>query len=161
MVIEKLAARAMELTGAYGVTGHHPDQVDAVAIATARCALIRQSLELFTMFCYQQNAHGVFVNLSGNTGIPTGVWTPWGSAGKPRGSREKQRAQLTKDERLIVRTWLVGLKKDRRFPVFFYHAPARRWHVDTTRYHDLSDAMGWLDRNQLDANRFVQIKNSL
>ena len=77
------------------------------------------------------------------------------------GQRDDLRAQLTKDERLIVRTWLISLKRERRFPVFFYHVPARRWHVDTTRYHDLSDAMGWLDRNPLDANRFVAIKNSL
>jgi hypothetical protein len=167
MVISQLAARAAQLTGCYGATGQHPDQVDAITIATARCEVIRQSLELFIQFVYQVDSNGFFVNLSGNTSIPVGVWTPWSSAGKPRsrlddqGRRIAMRAQLSEQERKIVRTWLNGLKRDRRFPAFFYHAPARRWYVDTTRYHDLADACAWLDRNRLDATTFVAIKNTL
>jgi hypothetical protein len=44
MVIEKIAARAADLVGSYGTTGHKPELVDAVAIATARCTLINHEL---------------------------------------------------------------------------------------------------------------------
>ena len=160
MVGEKLLARSHEMIGSYGTIGVHPDQADAFTIATGRCKLINQSLELFTLFCYQTNDLGFYVNLSGNTAIPTGIYTPFGAAGKPRGAKEAK-AQLTKDERLIVRFWLQELKKARRFPLFFYHQPARRWHVDTVRYDTQADAIQWLKANQLDAKTFLQLRQKM
>lgn len=99
MVIERIAARAADLVGSYGTTGHRPELVDAVAIATARCTLINHELELFTRFCYQKQGER-FVNLRGNCLIPRGVFTPWGRKGK-----------LTRTEGDTVRRYLLSLRR--------------------------------------------------
>src|SRR5690242_12096862 len=99
---EQFIVRAAEFVGAYGATGTAPANVDQETIAMARCELIKQSLGLFIRFCYQKDAGGFYCNLSGNTFIPRGVYAPFGSAGKPR-TATGQRAQLTRDERAVVR----------------------------------------------------------
>ena len=152
--------RAANMAGSYGNVRTAPDRVDAENIARVRCELIRQSSELFIKFCYQRDASGHLRNLSGNTSIPTGVWCPWSSAGKPRTAKDN-RPQLTKEERMIVRAWLMGLKQARRFPVFLYDGASRRWYVDTMRYESEAQALAWLQSNLLDAKSFVAIKHRL
>jgi len=157
---EQFVVRAAELVGAYGVAGTAPENVDAMTIAAARCELIKQSLGLFIRFCYQRDASGFYCNLSGNTFIPRGVYAPFGSAGKQR-TATGTRAQLTKDERAVVRAWLMWLKTNRRFPVFFYASDRRRWCVDTMRYSDEAAALAWLDREALTAKNFLAIHHQL
>lgn len=158
---DKFIVRAAEMIGAYGVAGTMPDQVDAETIAMARCELIRQSMELFIKFCYKRDGNGLFCHLSGNTFIPRGVFVPWGSAGKPRRNEAKTRAQLSKDERKIVRIYLDFLKRKRLFPVFVYSAAARRWTVDTMRYATEEAALAWLKSQALDPRNFIAIKAKL
>lgn len=160
MSAEKLVNRAAEMIGAYGATGSAPSNVDAETIAMARCELIKQSLGLFIRFCYQRDASGFYCNLSGNTFIPRGVYAPFSHAGKQR-SAIGTRAQLTKDEREVVRAWLMWLKQNRRFPVFFYAADRRRWCVDTMRYSDEAAALAWLEREALTPKNFLAIKAQL
>jgi len=157
MSMEQFVNRAADMVGAYGVAGTAPANVEAETIAMARCELIKQSLGLFIRFCYQKDAAGFYCNLSGNTFIPRGVYAPFGHAGKQR-TAVGLRAQLTRDERAVVRAWLMWLKANRRFPVFFYNAAARRWCVDTMRYSDEAAALAWLERDALTAKNFLAIK---
>jgi hypothetical protein len=132
MNLEELVGRAAQLTGAYGNFRTAPERVDAETIAAARCQLANQDIELFIHFCYRQSDTGYFINLAGNSQIPTGVWTPWGSSGK---------SKLTRGERDIVRAWLLALKRNHGArPLFYYVAEERRWHVDTFRYPTLEEA---------------------
>ena len=158
---ERMLDRAATMIGSYGLTGIHPDQLDAESVAMARCKLIAQSMELFIKFCYKRDGNGFFCHLTGNTFIPRGVFVPWGSAGKPRDKVTKTRAQLSKDERHVVRIYLDFLKRKRLFPVFVYSAAARRWTVDTVRYETEEAALAWLASQQLDARNFVAIKAKL
>lgn len=160
MTMEKFMDRAAGLIGAYGNYGVTPDQVDAETVAMARCALIKQSMELFIKFVYQRDGNGFLHNLSGNSVIPTGIHTPWASAGKPRKAKER-RPQLSKDERAVVRAWLAWLKQNRRFPLFIYNRPSRRWIVDTMRYETEAAALAWLTQNTLDAKNYIAIKGHL
>lgn len=157
---EQFVVRAAEFVGAYGVAGTAPANVDGETIAMARCELIKQSLDLFIRFCYQRDASGFYCNLSGNTFIPRGVYAPFGSAGKQR-TATGTRAQLTRDERAVVRGWLQILKANRRFPVFFYVSDRRRWCVDTIRYSDEASALAWLEREALTAKNYLAIKNQM
>jgi hypothetical protein len=147
--------RAADLAGTYGNVKTTPERVDAINDARGRCELIRQSLELFIRYCYQP------YNLRTNM-IPAGVWTPFGSAGKPRKSKDKDtRPELTKDERTVVRVWLQQLKQHRRFPLFVYSAESRRWHVDKLRYDNEAAALAWLENNTIDAKTYVTIRHQL
>ena len=157
MSMDQFVNRAADMVGAYGVAGTAPANVEAETIALARCELIKQSLGLFIRFCYQKDAGGFYSNLSGNTFIPRGVYAPFSHAGKQR-TAVGLRAQLTRDERAVVRAWLMWLKANRRFPVFFYSAAARRWCVDTMRYSDEAAALAWLEREALTAKNFLAIK---
>lgn len=124
--------RAANLTGSYGTTGIYPELVDATIIASARCELVNQELNLFTRFCYQKQDVR-FINLRSNCQIPKGVWTPWGSSGK---------SLLTRTERDTTRRYLLSLARQRPKPLFFYHA--RHWHVDTIKYTTLELALEWV-----------------
>ena len=152
MRLEKFVERAATLSGAYGNFRTAPELVDAETIAAARCQLAHQTIELFIYFVYQQEETGIFRNLTGNSLIPSGVWTPWGASGK---------SKLTRGERTVVRSWLMLLKHTRRFPVFFYVAPSRRWAVDTFRYPTLEEALAWLNANRLDAKTWLTLHHSL
>lgn len=144
--------RAAMDVGAYGNHRTSHDLVDAESIATARCQLVNGELESFTRYCYQQQGSW-FVNLSGNSQIPTGVWSPWGSSGKGR---------LSRMERDVVRAWLNALSKNRGpKPLFFYNTTSRRWYVDTTRYPTIQDALIWLQNNKLDAKSWLTIQGRL
>jgi len=158
--MEQFVNRAAEMIGAYGVAGTAPANVEAETIAMARCELIKQSLGLFIRFCYQRDASDFYCNLSGNTFIPRGVYAPFSHAGKQR-TAVGMRAQLTRDERAVVRAWLMWLKANRRFPVFFYASDRRRWCVDTMRYSDEAAALAWLDREALTAKNYLAIKNQM
>ncbi len=150
--LDKFLVRAQLDVGAYGNYRTTHDLVDAEAIAEARCTLVNGELESFTHFCYQKLS-GWFVNLSGNTQIPTGVWAPWGSSGKGR---------LTRMERDTVRAWLHALNRGRGLkPVYVYASSARRWHVDTTRYPSLDAALEWLSANKIDAKTWLRIQARL
>lgn len=129
MVIEKIAVRAAALTGAYGVTGHKPELVDAMAIALTRTELINQEIELFTHFCYQKEGDR-FINLSGNCKLGRKVWAPWGSSGK---------GKLTRTERDVTRRYLLSLTRPK--PLFFYQD--HHWYVNTGKYKTLEWALEW------------------
>jgi len=164
MTIERFVDRAANIVGAFGSYGTMPDQVDAETLALGSCTHIRHVLDLFIRFVYRQTPDGIFVNITGNGSIPTGVWTPWASAGKPRrsaGSRtdgNKKRAQLTETERIVVREWLKLLAANRRFPLFVYRSTSRRWYVDIQRYDNEADGLAWLKGNSIDAKTFVALK---
>lgn len=150
--LDKFLDRAALDVGAYGNHKTSHELVEAEAIAAARCQLINGELDAFTRFCYQQQGSW-FVNLSGNTQIPSGTWTPWGSSGKGR---------LSRMERDVVRAWLKALARQRGpKPLYFYNASSRRWHVDTTRYQTLQDALGWVASVQLDAKTWLAIQGRL
>ena len=142
MVIERIAARAAELTGAYGVTGQRPELVDAVAIAMARCTLINHELELFTRFCYQKQGER-YINLRSNSQIPRGVFTPWGSKGK-----------LTRTEGDTVRRYLLSLR--RPSPLYFYADTNRRWFVNTAKYPTLEWALEWCNRFAMTPEKWLE-----
>lgn len=150
--LDKFLDRAALDVGAYGNHRTAHDLVEAEAIASARCQLVNGELEAFTRFCYQQHGNW-FVNLSGNSQIPTGTWSPWGSSGKGR---------LSRLERDIVRAWLNALGRQRvPRPLYFYSKASRRWHVDTVRYQTLQDAIGWVESNKLDAKLWLGIQARL
>lgn len=150
--LDKFLVRAQMDVGAYGNYRTTHDLVDAEAIAEARCTLVNGELESFTRFCYQQQGSW-FVNLSGNSQIPTGVWAPWGSSGKGR---------LTRMERDTVRAWLHALNRRQTLkPVYFYSPSSRRWHVDTTRYPTVESALKWLNSNRLGAKTWLRIQSRL
>ena len=161
MSMEKMLDRAATMIGSYGLTGTHPDQLEAETVATARCKLIAQSMELFIRFCYVRDAQGRFCHLAGNTIIPHGVFVPWGSAGKPRDKEVKARPELTRIERDIVRMYLAFLKRKRLFPLFVYLSGERRWMVDTVRYETEQAALAWLESQKLDARNFISIRCTL
>ena len=140
MVIEKIAARAAALTGAYGVTGHKPELVDAMAIATARCSLVNSELELFTHFVYQKQGER-FVNLRGNCLIPRGVWTPWSRQGK-----------LTRTEGETVRRYLLSLRR----PAPLYHYHGRSWYVNTAKYSTLEWALEWVHHFRMTPEKWLE-----
>jgi hypothetical protein len=153
MKLETLVERAAALSGAYGNFRTAPELVDAETIATARCQLAYQAIELFIHFCYHQSDNGYFINLAGNSQIPTGVWTPWGSSGK---------SQLTHSERRIVRAWLLMLKRQHGArPLFFYVPEERRWHIDTFRYPTLEEALTWLGEYKLTPKTWLNLKSSV
>lgn len=150
MNLEKLVGRAAQLTGAYGNFRTAPERVDAETIAAARCQLANHDIELFIHFCYRQSDTGYFINLAGNSQIPTGVWTPWGSSGK---------SKLTRGERDIVRAWLLALKRNHGArPLFYYVADERRWHVDTFRYPTLEEALQWLAAYKITPKTWLHFK---
>ena len=140
MVIEKIAVRAAALTGSYGVTGHKPELVDAMAIATARSALVNCELELFTHFVYQKQGER-FVNLRSNCQIPRGIFTPWSSKGK-----------LTRTEGDTVRRYLLSLRR----PSPLYHYQGRRWYVNTAKYSTLEWALEWGNRFAMTPERWLE-----
>lgn len=158
MSVNQFLARSVEMVGSYGNFNTAPENLDMETLVLPRCQLIGQSLELFIRFCYAQDANGIFQNLSGNTFIPRGVYVPFAHAGKPR-KASGSRAQLTRDERTIVRKWLALLKANRRYPLFVYVAASRRWAVDTVRYDSEGEALEWLKRNLLDVKTFVALRN--
>ncbi len=149
----RILNRAADMAGSYGNVKTTPERVDAINDARGRCELIRQSLDLFIRYCYQP------YNLRTEM-IPRGVWTPWGSAGKPRGKKDT-RPELTKDERTVVRVWLQQLKQHRRFPLFVYSAESRRWHVDKLRYDNEAAALAWLEKNIIDAKTYVSVRHKV
>ena len=150
--LDKFLDRAALDVGAYGNHRTAHELVEAEAIAAARCQLVNGELEAFTRFCYQQQGSW-YVNLSGNTQIPTGTWAPWGSSGKGR---------LSRMERDIVRAWLNALARQRGpKPLYFYSNASRRWHVDTTRYPTVQDALAWVENNRLDAKLWLGIQARL
>ncbi len=158
--MEKIVTRAAELVGAFGVAGTMPDQVDVETQAMGSCQLIKQSMELFIKFCFAKDSNGFYRNLTSNTVIPTGVWVPWASAGKPRNSKNK-RCQLTRTERSVVSAYLLFLKQNRRFPLFVYDAQSRRWTVDTLRYENEKEALNWLRVHAINAKTFVALKKRM
>jgi hypothetical protein len=138
-MIDKIVARAAELTGAYGNFRTAPERVDAETIALARCTMINQELDLFVRFCYRQSEQGRYVNLRSNSQLPKGVWAPWGSSGK---------SGLTRTERDVLRRYLFSLNTPRPpRPLFFYGQ--RHWHVNTVIYPTVGDALQWLERFKL------------
>jgi hypothetical protein len=153
MKLEQFVTRAAELTGAYGNFRTVPERVDAETIAAARCQLANQDIELFIHFCYRQSDSGYFINLAGNSQIPTGVWTPWGSSGK---------SKLTRGERDILRAWLLTLKRNHGArPLFYYVSGERRWHVDTFRYPTLEEAVRWLADYKITPKTWLHFKSLL
>jgi hypothetical protein len=150
--LDKFLDRAALDVGAYGTHRTAHDLVEAEAIAGARCQLVNGELEAFTRFCYQKQGSW-FVNLSGNTQIPTGTWVPWGSSGKGR---------LSRLERDTVRSWLNAQARQRGpKPLYFYNRSSRRWHVDTGRYQTLDEALGWVQSNRLDGGLWLSIQGRL
>lgn len=147
MTMEKFIDRAATIVGAYGHYRTAPDLVDAETIAAGRCTLANQELELFTHFCYQQNEHGRFINLAGNTQIPSGVWAPWGSSGK---------GSLTRTERDVMRRWLLSFANERPKPLFFYVATMRRWHVNTPSWDTLTLALAWVNRHEMTSKDYLK-----
>lgn len=148
---EKFVDRAAVEVGAYGNHRTAHELVNAETIAAARCQLVNGELASFTEFCYEQ-VDGWFVNLSGNSQIPTGVWAPWGSSGRGR---------LSRLERDITRLWLKALaqqakKTGKAKPLFFYNAGSRRWHVDTVTYPTVEDARRWLEASALTPKTWLQ-----
>jgi hypothetical protein len=144
MAIENLLVRASQLTGAYGNTGHPPERVDVAAIAAGHCALINIELELFIRFCYVKQGER-FIHLSGNSQIPQGVFTPWGSKGA-----------LTRTESDTIRTYLLRIRDPHK--LFFY--VGRRWYVDTFTYPDLASALAWLTKYKITADRWLQFSKT-
>lgn len=150
--LDKFLVRATLDVGAYGTARTSHAMAEASTIAEARCTLVNGELISFTRFCYEQ-VGGWFCNLSGNTTIPTGVWAPWGSSGKGR---------LSRMERDVIRAWLNALARQRApKPLYFYSTSSRRWHVDTTRYPSLADALDWVKTNRLDASTWLGIQGRL
>ncbi len=160
MTIERFVDRAANLIGAYGNFSASPSQVDAETLALGSCAQIRQVLELFIKFVYRKSPDGLYVNITGNGSIPTGIYAPWSHKGKPVGSKGS-RAQLTETERDIVREWLKLLASNRRYPLFVYRADSRRWHVDILRYDSEAEGLAWLNKSIIDAKTFVAIKSRI
>lgn len=156
--VVKLVNRAADTVAAYVATGTAPHNVQAETEATARCLLIRGTLESFIRFCYV-NSDGVFVNLSGNYQIPTGVYVPFGSGGKQR--KASGRARLTHTERFVVRRWLLSQYRKGNSPVFTYDPNARRWCVNTVRYPTVDSALAWLQAHPLSPQSFLAIKGKI
>ena len=140
MAIERIALRAAALTGAYGVTGHKPELVDAMAIATARATLANQEIELFTHWCYTKVGER-FVNLHGNVYVRQ--WTPWSRKGA-----------LTRAEGDTVRRYLLSLR--RPSPLYRYRESSKRWWVDTTKYKTLEWALEWCGSFAITPEKWVE-----
>jgi len=147
MTIDKFIDRAANIVGSYGNFRTTPDQVDAETVALARCALANQELDLFTRFCYQQTDNGRFINLAGNSQIPVGVWSPWGSSGK---------SALTRSERDTMRKWLLSFASERPRPLFFYMPAMRRWHVNTPTWDTLTIALTWVKRHEMTPKDYLK-----
>jgi hypothetical protein len=153
MSLAQFVERAAEITGAYGNYRTVPERVNPETVAAAQCELAAQEIELFIHFCYQQSDTPYFINLTGGSQIPTGIWTPWGSSGK---------SHLRRLERDIVRAWLLSLKKHRGArPLFYYLPEERRWYVDTFRYRILQDALQWLKTYKLTPKTWLTLRHNL
>jgi hypothetical protein len=140
MTIQRIAIRAAELTGSYGVTGYKPELVDAMAIATARATLANQELALFTHYCYVKVGER-FVNLYGNCYVRQ--WTPWSRKGK-----------LTRAEGDTVRRYLLSLR--RPSPLYRYSERNKRWWVDTVKYKTLEWALEWCESFAITPEKWVE-----
>lgn len=145
MTIERYIERAAEVVGSYGNYKQAPDVVDAITIVMPRVALINGQLDEFTRYVYRMDDSGRHINLAGNTQIPTGVWTPWGSKGK-----------LTRTERDVMRAFMRSFGKERPTPLYFYAAIHRRWFVNTAMFDTLPMAQAWVARHQMTAQDYLK-----
>jgi len=129
MVIDNILKCASELTGSYGITGYKPNQVDIMALTTAKCLLINNDIEMFTNFMFIKEGLR-FVNLSSNNIIQKSIFTPWGSSGK---------SKLQRADRDVIRRYYYTLSR----PKPLYYCIKTHWYVNTVTYPTIDHALNW------------------
>lgn len=144
----RIVDRAAEIAGSYGRTRTRPERVDAVTRAMLIVEHAHQELETFARFIYRQSDGGQWLHVLPDGQLTPGVWAPW-AVHAP--------STLTRNQRDILRRWLL-LKADSRLrPPFVYGDDTRRWYVDLRRYPTTDSTLQWLQNHRLTAGEWLNI----